>query len=463
MSSDIPDFLRLSQVPVNYLQKVETDLLDPVVFNEASGSTVDGFCRFTLQQKGFLHSHSKLFLSLTPPTAVTRAVFPPNVGIGSVIKSAVLKVGNKVLNEISDWDHMYSFKSALISNENNVERELYTTGRYMNHAFDYLADNAREADGYSLKVGRDIDGIDYKMLPFALMDGTSAATKAQSPSYAIDLSDLFPFLKVHSLPLYMIDEPINIELTLRPLINHRAVRITGTAEQSFTIDQNELKFCADYIYYGAGDEMEAFAQKNKEMNFSFVDYRLSTQSTSVAQLQSGIVRNIGMANRQVTNVMTVFNADREGENDLLLNLGSLSTEAGGAGVNVNQLGTFSYNVRYNDLFEFSSNVSNFSRLFNLTQDSQGVLFITKDEFSSGGGGIVEATDATFEGKDQQANLRGKFFLLATKLTGGRVGQRGIELHVEGDDMKAGLTTTRSFCEYMRVAQLSDGMFTVYNV
>ena len=92
----------------------------------------------------------------------------------------------------------------------------------------------------------------------AIMDG---ANPTQSPSYAIDLSDLFPFLKVHSLPLYMIDEPINIELTLRPVINHRVVKITGTAEQSFVLDQNELKFCADYIYYGAGDEMEAFAQK----------------------------------------------------------------------------------------------------------------------------------------------------------------------------------------------------------
>ena len=64
--ADIPDFLRLTQVPVNYLQKVETSVLDPVVFNEGSGSTVDGFIRFTLQRKGFLHSHSKLFLSLTP-------------------------------------------------------------------------------------------------------------------------------------------------------------------------------------------------------------------------------------------------------------------------------------------------------------------------------------------------------------------------------------------------------------
>ena len=295
------------------------------------------------------------------------------------------------------------------------------------------------------------------MLPFAIMDGGSPT---ESPSYAIDLSDLFPFLKVHSLPLYMIDEPINIELTLRPPVNHRIAKITGTAEQSFLIDRNELRFVADYIYYGSGDEMEAFAQKNKEMSFSFVDYRLSTTSASVGQLQSGMVRNIGMANRMVTNILTVFNTDRSGEDSLLANIGSVSTAVEGAGANVGKLGTISYNVRYNDLFEFSSNISNLARLFSLTQDSQGVVFVTRDEFCGQGGGLSPTT--TFEGLNQVTNLQGKFFLLATKLTGGRVGTRGLELHVTANDMST-MTTMRSFSEYMRVAQLSDGGFTVYNV
>ena len=137
MSSSVPDFLRLQSVPVNFLQQLETDLLEPVVFSDGSGATVDGFCRFTLQNKGFLHSHSKLFLSLVPGTGVTRAIFPPNVGIGSIISRAVLKIGNKVLNEITDWDYLHSMQSTKITNENNVERELYTTGRYLNHAFNY--------------------------------------------------------------------------------------------------------------------------------------------------------------------------------------------------------------------------------------------------------------------------------------------------------------------------------------
>ena len=185
-SGTVPDFLRLGRVPVNYLQSLETDLLDPVVFNEGSGATTDGFCRFTLQNKGFLHSHSKLFISLVPGAGVTRAIFPPNVGVGSVVKRAVLKVGNKVINEISDWDYLHAAKSCGISNENNVERELYTTGRCMNNAFIYGDGEDNNARTYGLEVGRNVSGgTNMKTLEFSVMDVGSVA---ESPTYAIDLN-----------------------------------------------------------------------------------------------------------------------------------------------------------------------------------------------------------------------------------------------------------------------------------
>ena len=461
----VPDFLRLGKVPVNYLQQLETDLLEPVVFNEGSGATVDGFCRFTLQPKGFLHSHSKLFVSLTPPSTVSGAMFPANIGVGSVIKKAVLKVGNKVINEISDWDLLHGLKSAHISNENNVERELYTTGRYINHSFIYDEGENEEADTYGLDAGRNLDGTDMKMLPFAKMDGTTAATIAQSPSYAIDLSDLFPFLKVHQLPLYMITEPVNIELTFRPPASNRIVLIPGlgsAAGASFNIDRNELKFCADYIFYGSGDEMARYAEQNKSMSFSFTDHRMISTSVTQASLQSDTVRNIGMASRQVNKVITMLNPPRANEDTLLQGVsaeGSVADQTGG--VNDGKVEGLTYNLRYNDKFEFSSNITNSARLFNLLQDSEGVIFVTRDEYNSAGGGLDSAI--TFEGIDQRAALRGRCFYNATRLTGGRVGTRGIEVHIKMDEVHAAVDTMRQYAEYLRVAQLDGGEFTIYNV
>ncbi len=459
-AEQVPDFLRLGKVPVNYLQQLETDLLDPVVFNEGSGEATDGFCRFTLQNKGFLHSHSKLFLSLTPPDTVTRAMLPVNIGIGSVIKKAVLKVGNKVINEISDWDYLQGLKSAHISNENNVERELYTTGRCVNHAFIYDEGDEEQADTYGLEVGRNLDGGDMKMLPFAIMDGTSAATKAKSPSYAVDLSDLFPFLKVHQLPLYMITEPINIELTFRPPAGNRIVLIAGAGAAEFVIDRNELKFCADYIFYGSGDEMARYAEQNRSMSFSFTDHRMISTSVDSTSLASDTVRNIGMASRQVNKVITMFNTDRPNEVCLTQGISAEGCDVGTGG-DAGQVTALSYNLRYNDKFEFSSNITNSARLFNLLQDTEGVIFVTRAEYNSGGGGIDTAV--TFEGIDQQEDLEGCFFFNATRLTGGRVGTRGIEIHVKFDAIHAAVTTMRNFCEYLRVANLENGEFTIFNV
>ena len=91
-----------------------------------------------------------------------------------------------------------------------------------------------------------------------------------------------------------------------------------------------------------------------------------------------------------------------------------------------------WSVKENDKFEFSSNVTNTARLFNLLQDTEGVIFVTRDEYNSGGGGIDSGI--TFEGLQQDGDLRGSFFYNATRLTGGRVGTRGIEVHVKFDSI-----------------------------
>ena len=159
MDSDagsIPNLISLSQIPYNMETKIETDLLEPVVFNQGDVAQ-DGFCRFTLQNKGFLHSHSKVFLSVNPGTGVNSGFFAPNVGVGQVIKKAVLKIGNKTLNEVSSWDAIFAMKSTLIKNENNKEREQFTTGRFMCNEFRYNDGSEVLASTHGLDNGLEYD------------------------------------------------------------------------------------------------------------------------------------------------------------------------------------------------------------------------------------------------------------------------------------------------------------------
>jgi hypothetical protein len=458
-NDDIPDFLMLDQIPANYTQQLETDLLEPVVFSQGAATT-DGFARFTLQNKGFLHSHSKIFVALKPNAAQTDVYLQPHVGIAQIVKKAVLKIGNKTLNEIDSWAALHAVKSSLITNENNLEREQYMTGRVMNHGFVYNDDSKVFADAHGLDNGMEYDATSGRINQptWAKMTGTAPQ---DCPSYSIDLSDLFPFLKVNQLPLYLIKEPINIEITFHPTTKQRVQISAGqTPDLACEIVRDELKFCADYIFYGTSDEMDRYAQgRGKDLNFSFVDYRLVEHTTSPTQLASGLVRNLGMANRMVPRVITLFPADAQTEDTILGPNNSMAPSQSANGVS----GPIKYNLRYNDRFEFTSDVDNLARLFSIFQQSEGVPFITRQEFSDCGTVAGGLTDDTYQGRNQQG-MEGHMFNLSTRLTNGRVGQRGIELHITHDAPSSGrvVDLLRCFCEYIRVARLSNGYFEVYN-
>ena len=447
---DTPNFLMLDQIPVNYIQQVETDLLEPVVFTQGTASS-DGFARFTLQNKGFLHSHSKLFVTLKV-NGSDSCFNAPHIGIAQIVKKAVLKIGNKTINELDSWRGLHGVKSSLITSENNYEREMFMTGRFMSHDYNYLDGSRFDASGYGLQTTRERSLENTAVPAWLKNDGTAPA---EAPNLAIDLSDLFPFLKVNQLPLYMIDEPINIELTFYPTEGQRIQCESGDSAGSVEVVRDELKFFADYIHYGATDEMQRFAQKNKEMNFSFVDYRLVEHSTTQGALGGGVIRNLGMANRLVPRVITTLVDTSAGEGSILGETNAFAPLVAGSGL-ADQ--TLRYNIKYNDRFEYTSAVDSTARLFSQFTNSEGVPFITRQEYSNEA--INGGLDGTFADY-QMTELGGKFFYLGTRLTNGRVGQRGLEVHLTGA-FDANVDLMRSYCEYVRVATLKDGMFEIYN-
>ena len=494
--TEVPDLLRLQTIPANLQQNVETDLLEVSTYQESTATTT-GFARFDLQKKGWLHSHSKLFVGLVPPDAqVTTCIMPPTIGIGSVIQRAVLKIGNQVLNEISDWNHLQQIKSAQINNETQLAREQYTTGRCMATEFvfrklDAIAVAAEqntqkspvEALKYGLSNGRDyglgtaaaasvgenMEGVNLDPLPVSEMKGNA---KAESPVYSVDLSDLFPFLKTHNLPLYMIDQQLSIELHWAPLRNQRVV-VNDNAHLDYPIDRNELKFCADYVFYTDSDLMTRYAEANPRLEFSFPDYRLSKQSVSHTQLAEGIVANLGMANRLCSRVITSVERPKDaaqpgGFSDFAI-LGPYNSVCPDKTGAANQsTGEVEFNIRYNDRFEFPTSIKNKARLFSHYTQNEGLLYVTRDAYSRDGNGGY--TEFNFMGSHVQSDathgIPGRQWYLSTRLTNGRVGVRGIELHYKAQAMTditaIGTYTLRSYVEYSRLALLENGLMSILN-
>lgn len=491
----VPDLIKLDQVPDNFLQHVETDLLETSTFQEAT-ATATGYASFNLAQKGFLHSHSKILVGLIPGAA--GQMFPAGVGVGSLIDRAVLKVrkSGQVINDISDFGHFHAIKSTQISNETNREREQYMTARIMNKEFKHYYDGGAVAAtteydserslGYGLDNGREYStgaagavrgiGQEGSLQPFALM---TTAALSESPTYSIDISDLFLFMKTQSLPLYMIDQGLTLELYWSQTTGARVSR-AGAGTAGALIDRNELKFVADYITYTEDDAMNRYRDANPVIDMSFSDYRLSKNTRTQAQIQSGFVRQLGMNNRIVPRVVTVMSregADGTADGDAsILNKYNMISPVENTGVNAVP-GTLSYNIRYKSRFEFSQPIVNKAQAFTHLVQSEGLPFVSRQEYSSDQGGYlvgrIKATPqtitsaATFQGYSQTAQLGGHFFMLGTRLTNGRVGNDGVELHLTAQmpDPDGGGTTpyiVRTYLEYVRRARLEGGEMEILN-
>lgn len=489
----VPDLLDLKKVPADYSQSVETDLLETSTFQEAT-ATQTGFASFNLAQKGFLHSHSKLFLSLIPDGAHDNSFLPQNVGIASVLDRAVLKVrkSGQVINDIQDFGHFYSIQSAMVSNETMIEREQYTSGRcfakeFRNQRYDDSAGAGAEvvvndgqlSQGYGLSNGREYrqapfgdplvtrEGQLLLQHPFSKMDGTSAATIAESPVYQIDLAELFPFLKTTQLPLYMIDQGLTIELFWsKTSLDRVCFGHSDTTGGEFKIDKNELKFCADYITYLQDDAMNRWRDAHPVVRIPFADYRLSKLTTTKASLESGIVRQLGMQNRLVSRAVTILSktgaantvdSDASIINKYNMYAPDTATIATATGAEV---GKISYNIKYKSRFEFSQSLTNKAQAFTQLTMSEGLPFVSRSDYSNEGAGYLPTIQ--FEGHTQTAALPGKFFILGTRLTNGRVESDGVELHLTSD-VPAGDYQVRTYLEYGREAVLEDGEFMVYNL
>ena len=461
MSSNdrIPDLMKLGEIQTDMAQVVTTDIIEPSVVS-------DSFARFTLDRRvGFLHSNSKIALSVVPLTNA-KAYFPLNIGVGSLIQRAVLKIGQRTISETQDFAHLHAYSSLFITNENNKEREQYLSQRAIAH---------KNVNGdmtnllYADRVGID-NGVETNFTgasqgvflhKFQEIDATDADTIKQSPVYSIYLSDLFGMLKSFQLPAYMLDEPIFVELTFTPPLTSIAdgvtnqsqrccTNLTGTEAVSYAIDQNELKMIYDSISYD-GEVMEKYREQNKSISFSFKEYTLAKR-TGVQTDFANLVFNVGGNGRLVSKCIIGLEANANFVSRSLINgYGSFAPVNGEEAT---------LNLLYNDRYEFSHDRSNNALLFSTTQQSEGAVpMVTRGEYSREAGALTITTHG-FEGNIQNTGLSGRFFWNSIRPNRAeRVNSRGMDLTYKNPNLTAGTYTLRVWLELLKVCELVDGKMT----
>ena len=459
--SNIPEILKNCALSTTTAGETYTEVIEPVTFSDT------GQCRFTLKNEGILNHASKLVLGVDTNASVARAFFPPNVGIGSLIKRATLSIGSKTICETDDWNHLQAMKSVFISNQNNKEREVYMSGRCINHEFCYETSSASsasnsnsEASNYTLSYGK-----------YPTVTGLAQATQVKSfqlaankPTFMIDMRDLFSFFRAgHNLPLYLMDESIHIDLTFEQdpfrmsLAENSASNVFG---KSFPILRTECKILQDIIIYD-GNVMEELRNSHKDISFTYSDYQLTKTSVTQAQARN-VTRNLGGAGRMVTDVIWQLtdegNASVLSDASLLNKYKSLSPDG---------TGTMTSNIKFNDEFVYPLDQTNFGKHFhNLMKSEGGIPYVSRDEYSNQGVGLAGSAKATFEAYNPSTQLGESFFYNGVKIPGNdRINSVGLQLIVQYNDIPAvvGNTVLRAWIAVMKTVQIKDGITDVYFV
>lgn len=474
-SSQIPDLMKIGSIPVNTNIDVETDVLDPVVNS-------DTFTRFRLQNKGILHSNSKLTFSfdLSSQGTDVDCFCPLNVGIHAIVERCLLKSGTKTICETSDFGHFSAYKSTFINPKHMKEREQLTTARCMARRWQYNdGDNASsalgaganksdtKADSYTLDVGIETDSFNQApddrevRLPRYLV---SKQTK-DNPVFQIALNDLFPFLKMNQLPLFMMKEELDLEIHYVTKGKRLITEVLTEANMDFSLDLTETKLVADYIYYPQ-ELMTQYAQQNSKMAFTYVDYRLMKRSLVTdadGEAQTAIF-NIGGAGRVVNKVITA-NEPPPGipatpwislfQQFQSMGPDASNTKTGGAN---SVMSDFQHNLRYNDNFLYPIDISNTARLYSNLEQAEGTPpYISKDEYVNE---LGIASAQKVQGFKFTDYVSAASFWVTDRLNRNeRVNSRGIELY---NYFNQGLPdsqtlTMRSWLEVVRLAKLEDGI------
>lgn len=464
----VPNLLRVSPMDTMTATDVETSITDPVVKS-------DSFVRFTLLNKGILHSHSKITLEITAPDANDRFL-PPTVGAHSLISRAALRVGTKTLQEIDGYNYLSAYKQMFVSNEHQLQREQVLSGKNIAHEFRYDdqattsggPDNDTRAFTYGLSNGKEYNSSYGNEDPDLRVN--DFINLKNNPQFQIALADLFPMLKQTQLPLYMMQEQVSIELTFEPTQNARACGADGVAAADYAINTDQVKFIADYIYYPQ-EMMATYANQNPEITINHFDYRHSKVSVSATTANGNtLIRNLGGAGRIVTKVITGLQSDSSLNDGITNQYHAISPENtydfGEDPAADSRNGSLTVNVKYNDRFLYPIDVTNPARHFHNTAQAEGMVpFVTREEYSAEG---VALTKDEFMGFDQdtgdaatEQGVLGRCNWLAFRLNRNeRINSRGLEFYYKYQNLNdGGLYTQRSWIELAKVTVLQAGFVT----
>jgi len=457
---NLPSILMTAPSPVVSSMSIETSVLDPIIATPT-------FARFVLEKKGILDQNSVITLSIHPDTAggAGGAFLPLRTGAHAAIKQAVLKVGTKVLATSQDYAYLQTVRRQFKTMEEKSGKDMVKVG-----TIDAMCPDSAGLGRYQVRdVVYDAAGTAATVPPqFKLQTST-----VDTPVWTVKLSELFGFMRNVQLPLFLMSEPVSVELTF-----HQQSAADGTlclfsgAGAACSVGSANLKFIADYLTY-TQEQMNQTAKLTMSetgLSIPYEDQVLTTAQYPAVAAAGSVrqTRDVGLAGRRVRNL--VIHERPAAVNGLLGAYSAAAPQKPSA-----------VNFRVNDSPIYARPITSESRHQHLLSQVFGTdLNVCQAEYSYNGqvkadddtyavdnSGIVEST---LEGKSQTV-LRAQQHFLGVDLTttpmnvpgaGTLIGQAPIRFeetcnYVAGD---LAARTVRMFATVERDFMLRNGQVSV---
>jgi len=345
-SQQLPDVLNVKPLNAIETMNIETSQLDPIIVNQ-------NICRFVLERKGILDVGSVITMSVHPldATADKKCFLPIKTGCHALVKKALLRVGTKVLATSDMYGTHQTIRRAFKTNEEKSQKDYVKNGTH-----DCFEPDNQGTGFYQMK-----DVIYDAAQTAGTIDPSVQITVSETecPVFSIRLSELFPMMRNVQLPLYLMNEPVSIELTWNTQVDGAAslgkmlcFQNAFAGATGAKIGVNNVKFLADYLTYEDGRMAATAKLVNSEQGLAMPYEDMIVTNTNIPAatvtgtdvVVQNITRDLGLSGR---NVRQILLHDREALSNTLLGVYNAD------GFNVAD----SYNWRINDQTVYSREVT----------------------------------------------------------------------------------------------------------
>ena len=382
----LPAILRTKPQATIDSMSVHTSILEPIINNQQ-------ICRFTLEKKGILDINSCVQVSRVYEAAGGMGyggdVFcPVKAGAHSWIESATLRVGATAVATTDKYGHYANIKRLFKSAEERIRKDSIRVGSTTD-GFEPANVANGQLQPMNLLWGRDengvpkVNGIIHEELRITDED----QGEPDAVVFAIKLSELFPMMRNVQLPLYLMAEPVSIEIRwASDEKNHSFVTsdLAANQPQHAPIATTQIQFLADYLTYDdtkMGD-LAQIAASEQGLTMPYNDIVLTTATVPSAgaavvaggaAIKQTVNREIGLAGRVVQNIVWADVPNSTNHWSLLPGTDAAAwTDLNGLYVGRDMCAGSEFNLRINDREFFNRPVSNVAQKAYYLQQTEGV-------------------------------------------------------------------------------------------